>query len=244
MSSILTLAMLSAGWLTTCAAQPVENPAATTPSSDVSSFAHRLDTRVEKFDTSGRTLIQSVVDLVFEYQLPTAIEYAGREASTRKLNLRFHGESVRSILEKIIQQDSEYRFSFSGGIVDIFSASAREDPSSLLNRVVQKFDVTHADTHEADAELLCILGRAAGSEVCGGSLALGQWPQIKITLHLQNAKVHEILDAIAAQNGEAIWTVIARPPDLSKLQTNFWYIYPLQQPFRASVSQRLVSASN
>jgi hypothetical protein len=236
--------MLSARWLATCQVQPVENPTVTAPPSGMSLFARRLDTRVEKFDTSGRTLIESVVDLVFEYHLPTAIEYASRDASTRKLNLRFHAESVRSILEKLIQQDSAYRVSFAGEIVDIFSASVREDPSSLLNRVVQKFDVTHADTHEADAELLCILGRAAGSQVCGGSLALGQWPQIKITLHLQNAKVHEILNAIAAQNGEAIWTVIARPPNLSKLQTNFWYIYPLQQPFRASVSQRLASASH
>jgi hypothetical protein len=236
--------MLFAWWLTSCAAQPVDYPAVTAPSSDVSLFAHRLDARVEKFDSSGRTLIQSVVDPVFEYHLPAAIEYAGREASTRKLDLRFHGESVRSILEKIIQQDPDYRVSFAGGIVDIFSASDREDRSSLLNRVIQKFDVTNADTHEADAELLCILGRATGSQVCGGSLALGQWPQVKVTLHLQNATVHEILNAIAAQNGQAIWTVIAKPANLSNLQTNFWYIYPLQQPFRATVSQRLASASH
>jgi hypothetical protein len=67
-----------------------------------------------------------VVDLVFEYRLPTAIEYADREASTRKLNLQFHDESIRSILKNIIQQDSEYRVNFEEEVVDIFSAKARE----------------------------------------------------------------------------------------------------------------------
>jgi hypothetical protein len=241
MKSVLSLAILSAWCLTTFPAQAVENPEVSTRSSKVSLFAHRLDTRVEKFDTSGRTLVQSVVDLVFKYHTPTAIEYADREASTRKLNLQFHDESVRSILEKLIQQDSEYQVSFAGEIVDIFSAKAREDPSNLFNKVIPKFEITQVDTHQADAELLCVLGREASSQVCGGSLAIGQWPQVKITLHLQNAKVYEVLNAITAQNGEAIWTVIARPPNLSKLQSNFWYIYPLQRPFRASVSERLAS---
>jgi hypothetical protein len=156
--------------------------------------------------------------------------------------LQFHDESVRSILENIIQQDSEYRVNFEEEIVDIFSVKAREDPSNLFNKAIHNFEVAQVDTHQADEELLCALGREAGSEVCGGSLAIGQWPQVKITLHLQNAKVYEVLNAIAAQNGEAIWTVIARPPNLSKLQSNFWYIYPLQQPFRASVSERLARA--
>jgi hypothetical protein len=196
---------------TTFAAQPLEKPEGAR-SSKLSLFAKRLNTRVEKFDTSGRTLVQSVVDLVFEYRLPTAIEYADREASTRKLNLQFHDESVRSILENIIQQNSEYRVNFEEEIVDIFSAKAREDPSNLFNKAIHNFEVTQVDTHQADAELLCALGREAGSEVCGGSLAIGQWPQVKITLHLQNAKVYQVLNAIAAQNGEAIWTVIARPP--------------------------------
>jgi hypothetical protein len=226
---------------TTLRPSHLRRPEVGAQSSKVSLFAKKLNTRVEKFDTSGRTLIQSVVDLVFEYHLPTAIEYADREASTRKLNLQFHDESVRSILESIIQQDSEYRVNFEEEIVDIFSPKAREDPSNLFNKAVHNFEVTQVDTHQADAELLCALGREAGSGACGGSLAIGQWPQVKITLQLQNAKVYQVLNAIAVQNGEAIWTVISRPPNLSKLQSNFWYIYPLQQPFRASVSERLAN---
>src|SRR6202011_5143005 len=49
----------------------------------------------------------------------------------------------------------------------------------------------------------------AGSQGCGGSLAVGQWDPLRISLHLHNVRVYEILNAIVAQNGRAIWTVTA-----------------------------------
>ena len=82
--------------------------------------------------------------------------------------------------------------------------------------------------------------------MCGGSLATGQWGPLKITLHLQNAKVYEALNAIVAENGKAIWTVVVHPDELSKLQFSRptmhwepWYVYPLQRPFKADVLERL-----
>ena len=58
-------------------------------------------------------------------------------------------------------------------------------------------------------------------------------------MHLQNAKVYEVLNGIVAQNGKAIWTVTASPEKLSNLQSGgIWYIYPLQR-FEATVSERL-----
>ena len=213
-----------------------------TQSAQVSLFEQRLDMRVERFDTSGRTLIACLVDLAFKYQLPTAIEYADRDATTRTLNLQFHNESVRGILETIIRQAPEYRVSFSGGIVDIFTPKGREDLSNLLNKVIKDFAVAQVDTHEADSQLFCAVSREVGSQVCGGSIAIGQWGPLKITLRLQNAKVYEILNAVVAQNGRAIWTVMVRPEKLSKLQNgDIWYVYPLQEPFKAVVSERLGS---
>jgi hypothetical protein len=64
---------------------------------------------------------------------------------------------------------------------------------------------------------------------------------VQITLHLQDAKVYEILNAIVAQHGNAVWTLMIRPERLSKPQFgDLWYVYPLQQPFKSLVSERLV----
>jgi hypothetical protein len=157
-------------------------------SARASSFDQRLDRRVERFDNAGRTMLDNVVDLAFQLQLPTAIEYADREAATRGLNLHFHNESVREILEAIVQQVPEYQVSFSSGIVDIFAGKGREDSSNLLNKTIKDFGVAQVDTQEANSELFCAVSRELGSQWCGGSIAGGQWGPLKITLHLQNAR--------------------------------------------------------
>jgi len=207
-----------------------------TQSARVSSLGQRLDKRVERFDAAGRTMLDNAVDLAFRFQLPTAIEYADCEAATRGLNLHFHNESVRGILETIVRQVPEYRVSFSGGLVDIFATS------NLLNKTTKDFAVAQVDTHEADSQLFCAVCREIGSQ-CVKSIAIGQWGPLKIALHLQNARVYEVLNAIVAQNGKAIWIVMARPGKLSKLQ-DIWHTYPLQQPFKDVVSERLASLSH
>jgi hypothetical protein len=240
MRYIRNLVILFAFSLTITSEHPAKNPETSTQSAQVPLFERRLDTRVARFDTAGRTLVAAVVDLAFAYQLPTAIEYADRDATTRVLNLQFRNESVRGILNTIIRQYPEYDVSLSGNIVDVFAPKARKDSSNLLNKAIKDFAVTDVDTHSADSQLFCAVGREVGSQVCAGSIAIGQWGPLKITLHLQNAKVYKVLNAIVAQNGKAIWTVMVRPEKLSTLQGgDIWYVYPLQQPFRATVSERL-----
>jgi len=207
-------------------------------------FAAKLDKRVELFNTSGRTLAASVLDLAYEYELPTGIEYIDHEAATKPINLELHNESVRGILLAIVQQLPEYRISFSGGLVNIYAPKARENPSNLFNKVIKSFAVTELDTHRADMELVCTLAREiAPPGPCGGSIAVGQWGSLKITLHLQNAKVYEILNAMVAQNGRAAWTVITQPSDPSKIPVGgLWHIYPLEPPFKDAVLVKLTSA--
>ena len=185
-------------------AQSVKPPTAKVRVSD---FEQKTDSLIERFSTSGRTLVDSIIELAYKYQVPMAIEYADREATTRPLNLEFHNKSFRGIVEAIVKEDPQYRVSFSNGIVDIFSPMAREDRSNLLNKIMKDFSVTGMETRLADSQLFCAVVQAAGSAGCGGSLAVGQWDPLRITLHLHNARVYEILNAIVAQNGRAIWTV-------------------------------------
>jgi hypothetical protein len=236
----LWLAIMFAFCPTLVSGQVVEHHEMVAESATASSFQQKLDRRVKRFDTAGRTLVASIVELAFTYQLPTAIEYADREAATRQLNLHFQNESVRRILEAITEQVPGYSVSFSGGIVDVFAARGREDPSNLLNTVIKKFEVSELDTDRADMELFCALSHEImPSGGCGGSHPGGQWGPLKITLHLHNAKVYEVLNALVAENGKAIWTVIRSPDELSKLQASIWYIYPLEHPFKAAVSEEL-----
>lgn len=75
--------------------QVLEHHKTVAESATAASFERKLDRRVKRFDTAGRTLVASIVELAFTYQLPTAIAYADREATTRPVNLHLQNESVR-----------------------------------------------------------------------------------------------------------------------------------------------------
>jgi hypothetical protein len=232
----------SALWLPILSAQSVGLTTAKVQLPRVSDFEQKTDTLVERFSTSGRTLVDSVIELAYRYQVPTAIEYADREATTRPLNLTFHSKSFRGIVEAIVKEDPQCRVSFSNGIVDIFSPTAREDRSNLLNKIIKDFSVTEMETRRADSQLFCAVVQAAGSGGCAGSIAVGQWDPLRITLHMYDVRVYEILNAIVAQNGTAIWTVTASNLASFPQCCGLWYIYPLQEPFKRVVSDRLVRA--
>jgi hypothetical protein len=237
--AIIALACLASG--PTC--QLVGHHPPSSQPSYTATFGTKLATRVERFDISGRPLVAATLDLAYKYRVPVALEYADREATTEPIDLHLRNESVREIFETVVAKFPHYRVTFSGGIVDIYSSFARTDTSNLLNTVIENFSVTQSDTHQADMQLFCDLVRKAEPDgVCAGSIALGQWGTKKITLQLQNAKVYQILNAIVAQNGEAIWSTIVPPRELSQLQTGgIWHIYPLDEPYQAAVLDKLLS---
>ncbi len=229
--------------LTAVSATYVNPLASNTEPTQATIFERKLNTRVARFDTSGRTLATSLIDLAYEYELPMGIEYLDRKAATQPINLELRNESVRGILLAIIQQVPEYKVSFSDGVVDVYVPKAREDSSNLLNKVIRNFAVSELDTRRADVELLCALTREVmPSGGCGGSIAIGQWGPLKITVHVQNAKVYEIVNLIVAQNGKAVWTVMAPPEKLSKIPVGgLWHIYPIEPPFKSAVLDKLAS---
>ena len=148
---------------------------------------------------------------------------------------RMHGSCDESEYTPV-KEDPQYRASSSNGSVDIFSPMACEDRSNLLNKIVKDFSVTEMETRLADFQPFCAVQAAR----CAGSLAVGQWDPLRITLHMHNARVYEILNVIVAHNCRAIWTVTASNLASFPKCCGLWYICPLQEPFKSSVSERLI----
>lgn len=200
------------------------------------SYSEKLQASVPKFDARGCSMAELAVQMACRYKLPMAIEYLDHNALRKPLHLELKDQSVHQVIASIVGSLWEYRVDFSQGLVDIYSPSARSDASNPFNIVIRRYDVEGLDTHFADAELLCVMGRQANPHAgCGGSFAPAQWGSLKITLHLENKRVYEILNAIVAQNGRAIWTPLAQPVGRSRMMRNFWYIYPLDPPFQRAV---------
>jgi hypothetical protein len=221
----------------------VASPGQASQRSDVPTLREKLDKNVEHFETAGRTLVASVLELAYQYELPIGLEYLNRKALTQPIDLRFKNESIRGILVAIIQQIPEYQVSFSDGLVDIFAPLERQDRANLLNRVVRDFNVVDREAGDANAELACALAQEISpSTVCVSSIAGGQLGSRKITIHLRNARVYEIIDAIVAQIGKAAWTVIVPGSRLTGSDSSdLWHIYPLQAPFKEAILDQLSS---
>jgi hypothetical protein len=204
------------------------------------SFSEKLQARVPQFVGCDCSMAELAVQMAYRYKLPIAIEHLDRNALRKSLHLKVKDQSVRQVIASIVGSLPEYRVDFSQGLVDIYSPAARSDASNPFNMVIRRYDVEGLDTHFADVELLCAMGRQTNPHSgCGGSVAPGQWGDLKITLHLENKRVYEVINAIVAQNGRAIWAPIPAPKMSSPLMTtNFWYIYPLDPPFQRAVLDR------
>lgn len=205
------------------------------------SFAGKMRIRVPEFQATGRPMAELAVSLAYKYKLPMAIEHVSRDSLRKPLTVKLKGQTVRQVLASVVGSVPGYRVDFSEGLVDIYSPSARNDPSNPFNTVISHYIVDGLDTHFADAQLLCDIARQLhGHSGCGGSIASGQWGNRKITLDLRNKRVYEILNAIVAQNGAALWTPIPeREGGSPSISGNFWYIYPLDRAFESSAIERL-----
>ena len=203
----------------------------------------KLQSTILDFDTSGKPMANLALELAYKYNLPMGIEYVTPVAVRGHVSLRFKRRSLREIIITIVEAVPGFRVDLSGGVVDIYSPQARHDPSNPFNVTVHSINISNVDTHLADAELLCSLARQlTPNTACGGSVAPGQWGDLRITLHLQDKKVYEVLNAIVAQNGRAVWTpTYPLPAKLGRNLTNFWYIYPLDASFETTAFERVES---
>lgn len=204
------------------------------------SFAEKLNLTVQEFDTGGSSMTEVALHLAYKYKLPMAIEYADHNALHKPLFLKLKNHSLAQVILAVVATLSHYDVDLSQGLVDIYSPDARRDKSNPLNTEIRRYDASSLDTRFAGAELFCDLIRQLRPHSgCGGSVAGGQWGNLKINLHLENKPVYEVLNAIIAQNGQALWIPVAQPAQDSSITRDFWYIYPLDPPFERSAIEQL-----
>lgn len=204
----------------------------------------KLQITVPDFDAGKRSMVDLLLMLAYRYKLPMDFEYITNDALRRPLRFRTGPRTVRGLIAALAALAPGYSADFSHGLVEIYSPEARLDSSNPFNLVVAEYRVHGVDTETADNTLLCTLGQQLhpGSG-CGGSTSGGQWGSTKISLEMNNAKVFEILNAIVAQNGRAVWTPIRSTTTSAergrRYLTNFWDIYPLDPAFEKSAAERL-----
>ena len=187
-----------------------------------------LTAPVKQFTLVERPVIEGLLELAYQYQLPLAVEYMDWNIVRRPVKMRLRNVTVGTTIEALVGQLSEYRVSFSDVIVDLYSPRARRDPSNVLNITISRFDVTRVDAMQAsrrlEEEIFAKLHPGVGF---AGDMAYGETFPKKVTLRVDNRKVYEILNAIVAQDGAAMWMVIVPPTGLANFNWNRWSVHNL-----------------
>lgn len=200
----------------------------------------KLLARVDRFEGAGKPATELLLGLAFKYRLPMAIEYVDQEASTRPTKVALRNATVGQVLATIVAKMPGYALTTSEGLVDVYSPHAREDPSNELNFTVKNYNVDGVDTLQASADLSCAMGREMHPpRGCFVSIARGQWGPLRITLHVREAKVYQILNRIVAQNGSAVWTVLQPPGRMNSRGQSLWQVCPLEPGFKQTAIERL-----
>lgn len=83
----------------------------------------KLAQNVETFDSENPSTVGQLIDFAQRFEIPMGIEwlYAAKEKPARPVHLR--KAAVREVLRTIIQQQSDYQFTMSHGVVHIFAPS-------------------------------------------------------------------------------------------------------------------------
>jgi hypothetical protein len=198
--------------------------------SQQAALGRALDAPVKNFILDRKPVIEGLFDLAYEYRLPLGIEYIDADLLRRPFKVELGNVSVRVAIESLVKHLPEYRVSFSDGLVDLYSPRARRNRSNILNMTMAHFQVSRVDALEAShrlwGEVFVRLhpGQGFAGHVPYGALAPSD---PRVTLNLENRKVYEILNAIVAADGEAMWLVQHPPRGLSYFEGNLWYVYNL-----------------
>ncbi len=194
-------------------------------------FDRKLDTKVSFFSTQGQSFVKNFLKLVCMYKLPAALEYVDEDAMQRPLSLTVRSAPLRDVIRALVARLPEYRVTFVEGIVDVYSPQARRNRHNLLNTIIPSFSLNRESLNGASTELANFLRAQTtpGEGLIGDVMESPDEPII--TLDLRNKPVREILCAIVAANGSAVWAAAVPPERLSDPKAQLWAVYPLGYSF-------------
>lgn len=173
-----------------------------------------LETKVPEFEIHNQTLVDGLWKLArgpapfgFGFEKVLKGRLSDPDIPNPSLSLQLKDKSVREILDALCQADSRYTWSMDGTTVDLFPRAVINDPSYLLNRKLERFELTNAT--DVQNGLLAIVRRLPPPvEQIAQAQAGGDdpYPPEPWTVTFENLTVREVVNRLAAHGGQcAVW---------------------------------------
>jgi hypothetical protein len=172
----------------------------------------RLAQTVEAFDSESPSTVGQLVEVAQAFRIPMGIEwnYTPNEGQARPVHVG--KASVRDVIRAVLEQQPDYQFTVSDGVVHVSAKSLVNDSRNFLNLKIPVFKVEKESLFGAKYRLKISIeqllhpspGFGGGY---GGAGLHDDFNVRKITLSASGVTVREILNRLVAAQGNALWVV-------------------------------------
>lgn len=181
---------------------------------------------VGHFSFHGTGVVDALLALGREEQIPLAIESVDMAFVSRPVSIDVKGATVGSLLGVILAGSKGYRWSVRDGVIHVTNTLEPPARGSLLERRIPDFKIGRVPLTEADRELGTALIYAAFPRTTG---IVGDYPGYNERhpvgpLTLRNTPVWVILDALIKFPPGGAWVAMVPPPYLSQWNGELWKV--------------------
>lgn len=173
---------------------------------------------VNSFSIRDLNLIDALLQLGQEQEIPIGIEYIDAAAFRNRITLRMRNSTMGTLLDTIMHGQGYYWFK-QGGVVMVTHKGAPHGRKNLLNTRIPDFAIDKEITLQAASlKLLGGLYFALNPHSTGivGDYPSGN-PKFRVEpLRMKNATVRQILNRIVSQHRNGAWVVQQAPWNMDK----------------------------
>lgn len=195
-----------------------------------------LSKGVAAFNVRGLCLVDALLGLGEQEQVPMGIEYVTRDALEKPISEDFHNTTVGAIVQGLLGGDRGYTWRVRDGVLNISHKSVATGKGNLLDRVLPEFVVRKCSVADASNALYMSLNSQLHPEVTGyaGDYNPGDPQDLIGPLELRNAPVWRILNRlVGSATKKGAWIVRVQPGYLDQLPSGgLWTIIEYETPPR------------
>ncbi len=177
---------------------------------------------IEKFESHGESVLDSLLRLGIENKIPLRIIRSNDRLCTR-VELAVHGEPATNIIDGLLRQVRGYRWTIADDVLAIEPQSIPSSTAQLLATEIPRFSVADSTAQELEADLwrftkaLLRPGEGSAFSILGSP----DDPRTR-AFEMENATVDAILNHIIKEDGEALgfysrYRLIIRSPQINPL---------------------------
>jgi hypothetical protein len=194
-----------------------------------------LSKPVTSFTAQGLSLVDALLQLGQQEEIPLGIEYVDRESQETPTIVKMEKTTVGAILEKLVAQERGCSWRVREGVLTVTQGSAEPARENLLNRMIPQFSVSRCSVSEASNLLWMDLEQQLDPTIKGfaGDFFPADGQNLIGPLTMRNAPVWRVLNRLVTVNQKGAWIVQVANGRLDKLPGyGLWRIVEYQRPLQ------------